>query len=216
MVGMTASGSLRAQEPGPEAPVLANLPGEAVEPLVTFSFVSKASGQPSWEIRLSGDQTGTYREAGSGAAAQTIHVGEAVWKRVQAALPAVRSGRCETRQKGIAQTGAKTFSVHSGRAPAACTFNYSDSDALNDAASAFIAVAVTMQEGAKLQHDHRFNKLSLDADMDDLLGEIANGMALEPGNVAGVLQSIVDDDHVIDRVRRKAARLLQSAADKPR
>jgi hypothetical protein len=124
---------------------------------------------------------------------------------------------------GIAQTGEKTFSLAFGAALSSCTFNYSDDEKLNDAASAFIALAETIRLGMKLQHDHRFDKLSLDADMDALLSEAGEGRALEPGNIGPVLQSLVDDDHVIDRVRRKAARLLQdagaaspSAAAKPR
>ena len=185
---------------------------------VRFSYVSMAPGRPAWEIRLGKDRTGTFRE-GEGARqapGQPLHVSEAVWKRVKAGMPAVRKGRCETKQKGIAQTGAKTFAMGSGPASASCTFNYSEDEALNDAATVFLALAETMQEGAKLQQDQRFNKLALDADMDVLLGEIAAGRALEPANIASVLQSIVEDDHVIDRVRRKAARLLQTSADKPR
>jgi hypothetical protein len=93
----------------------------------------------------------------------------------------------------------------------ACTFNYSDDKALMDAVAGFQAIAATMQTGARLQHAHRYDRLALDADMDSLGEAVKNGTAIELENIAPVLQSIVDDERVIDRARRKAARLLQDA-----
>jgi hypothetical protein len=84
-----------------------------------------------------------------------------------------------------------------------------------DATAAFEAIAETMQYGARLQHEHRFDRLSLDAEIDSLVAEAKEGRAIELQNIAPVLQSIVDDDRVIDRVRRKTARLLQDAAPSP-
>jgi hypothetical protein len=51
--------------------------------------------------------------------------------------------------------------------------------------------------------------------MDSLISENKDGRAIELQNIAPVLQSIVDDDRVMERVRRKAARLLQDAAPAP-
>jgi hypothetical protein len=80
-----------------------------------------------------------------------------------------------------------------------------------DTAAAFQAIAETMQIGATLQHLHRFDRLGLDAEMDTLAAEAKEGNAIEMQNIAPTLQSIVDDERVIERVRRKAARLLQPA-----
>ncbi len=184
---------------------------------LVFAYEGRES-LPSWEIELGADRSGSYRELAEGAPSQPMHVSEAVWKKLQAGTRAVRNGRCETKQKGIAQTGKKTFSMTNGVALKSCSFNFSDDESLNVAGSAFIALADTMQQGAKLQHDLRFARLALDPDIDTLLEGVTAGRSLEPGNISPVLQSIVADDHVIDRVRRKAARLLQTAApaaDKP-
>jgi uncharacterized protein (UPF0147 family) len=51
--------------------------------------------------------------------------------------------------------------------------------------------------------------------MDALVSENAAGRAIEIQNIARTLQSIIDDDRVMERVRRKAARLLQDAAGTP-
>jgi len=179
---------------------------------VTFAFVPRTEGEPRWTITVNPDRSGSYGEQAEGAVSQPLQVSPAVWQKLQAGVAAVRKGACETRQKGIAQTGRKTFTFVLGpSAPVSCTFNYSDVEALNEAANDFLALAEMVQEGAKLQRDHRYDRLALDADMDALLGEVGAGRAVEPGNIAPVLQAIVDDDRVIERVRRKAARLLQSA-----
>ena len=82
---------------------------------------------------------------------------------------------------------------------------------MNAAANTFIGLAETLHMGEKLQHDHRFDRLALDSDMDVLESAVNEGRALEVGNIAPVLLSVVADDRVIDRARRKAARLLQGA-----
>ena len=75
----------------------------------------------------------------------------------------------------------------------------------------FQAIAETMQRGERLQHDLRYDRLGLDAEMESLVAAKESGSAIEIGNIAPVLQALVEDDHVIDRVRRRAARLLQDA-----
>ena len=94
---------------------------------------------------------------------------------------------------------------------AECTFNYSDDAGLMGATAAFLAIADTMQRGERLQHDLRYDRLGLDAEMESLVAAQKDGSAIEIGNIASILQTLVSDDHVIDRVRRRAARLLQDS-----
>jgi len=140
-------------------------------------------------------------------------VSAATLERLRAGYTAVAGGSCETRLKGIAKTGAKhiAYMLSGSDAWSSCTFNYSDDKALMDTAAAFQAIAETIQTGATLQHLHRFDRLGLDAEMDALAVEAKEGHAIEMQNIAPTLQSIVDDERVIERVRRKAARLLQPA-----
>lgn len=48
--------------------------------------------------------------------------------------------------------------------------------------------------------------------MASLEEEIKAGRAIEVGNIAPTLRSIAEDPRVIDRVRRKAARMLEGIA----
>ena len=81
-----------------------------------------------------------------------------------------------------------------------------------EVATTFIALAETLQAGERLANKHRFDRLGLDMEMDTLEGEVKGGRALEVGNIRPVLNAIIEDDRVIERVRRTAARLLQEGA----
>jgi hypothetical protein len=164
----------------------------------------------SWTMRLDANGSGSYREASDTSPGPLpLTVSPSTLERLRRGEHSVKSGHCETRQKNIAKTGEKTIRYEFADHALACTFNYSDDDSLMDAAAAFEAVAETMQAGERLQHDERFDRLGLDAEIDTLVTAVRQGSAIELGNIAPVLHSLVDDDHVIDRVRRKAARLLQ-------
>ena len=177
---------------------------------VEFSLQPRDEATHTWTVRVDAKGSGTYSEDGQ-QAPQPLSIGPTTMERIRLGQHRAKSGRCETRQKNIAKTGEKTIRYISADRADSCTFNFSDDAGLMQAANAFVAIAETVKAGQKLQHDQRFDRLSLDADMDELLTGIKNGAAIELGNIAPVLQSLVDDDKVIDRVRRKAARLLQDS-----
>jgi hypothetical protein len=78
-----------------------------------------------------------------------------------------------------------------------------------DATAAFQSIAETMQAGERLRHEERYDRLALDAEMEALLVAVHDGSAIEVDNIAFVLRPLIADEHVIGRVRREAARLLQ-------
>lgn len=181
--------------------------------LVELSMTPRSDGaMPAWTVRLQADGAGTYSETGpSDPKPVPLTVSAATLDRLRLGEHAAKSGKCETRAKNIAQTGEKTIRYVDGDRTAECTFNYSDDAGLMGALATFEAIAQTMQHGERLQHDLRYDRLGLDSDMDALVAAKQNGSAIEIGNIAPVLQALVQDDHVIDRVRRKAARLLQDS-----
>ena len=140
-----------------------------------------------------------------------IAIAESTWKRLNAANDIVRRGQCETKLQHVAQTGEKIMTVISGADVWTCRFNFSDSDVLNDVAAAFQDIATTMDAGDKLSSDSRFSRLALDEDLDKLMADIKDGRAIEVQNIASVLKSIVNDERVMERVRRKASHILVDA-----
>jgi len=175
---------------------------------ISFSFLPRAAG-PSWTIEVRRDLTGTYNVTGS--AQQNIVVSEATMQVLGKGDRDIAQDKCETKKKHIAETGKKTITYVFGTALSTCTFNYSDDTDLMAAAAAFQGIAETMRAGEVLARSHRFDRLALDAIIDSFTDEVNGGRAIEVQNIRPVLESIRDDERVMERVRRKAAHLLESA-----
>jgi hypothetical protein len=199
-------------------------PAEIASPVMrtavaSFDFERQGLPVSHWVIEIDQDGTGRYeelsRQEGMSATIRPIRVGASTRRRLDAGLEKVSAGNCETNLKHIAKTGTKKIAYHRGDAWVSCTFDYSDDRGLMDAVSAFQAIAQTLQFGEQLEHSLRFDRLGLDAEMDEVAKETGEGEAIEVENIAPVLQSIVEDDRVMERVRRKAARLLQDAGVAP-
>jgi len=193
---------------------------------VAFDYDPRVEAhKPSYMLSVNANGTGLYIEFptdvpdGPGARPVFLTVSAATMQRLMAPHDVVvhdtATGDCGTRHKGIASTGKKKLTFFDGDQSVSCVFDYSDDAKVEDCSAAFQAMAETLQFSDSLDHAHRFDRLGLDAEMDDLVSEHAAGRAIELQNIARSLQAIVDDDRVMDRVRRKAARLLQEAAGTP-
>ena len=192
----------------------------------TLQFSLDRVGPPraQYTVTLNDTGEGTYSPnpvplgAGEGkpvegeADSRTIHVGAGLVKKLFAAVPMVEGGRCETHNKGIAQTGVKVLRYQGAGRKAECSFNYSDDERVNEAESSFEALAETLRYGDRLRSKLRFDRLGLDNELDQLVSAVGEQRALEVMNIAPVLQAISQDERVMERARRKAAHLLDSAA----
>lgn len=190
--------------------------------VVSFKMDRPGFQPPVWSVEVSDDGTGRYTEPPAGpdtspSPAFNLHIGAETWKRVSAGYATVSDGSCETKLKNIAKTGAKHIGYRgkTGDIWSQCDFNYSDSADLNATASAFEAIAETLQTGVRLKHKHRFDHLGLDAELDALAAAVKSGYAIELQNIAPILQSIADDDEMMSPARRKATSLLTMAVAQP-
>jgi hypothetical protein len=122
---------------------------------------------------------------------------------------------CASRAKNIADTGAKTLIYTSSTGTATCSYNFADDKTIVFLTREFQGVAETLDEGRRIERDHRYDRLALDADMQNLLAVVKRGDAVELGSIAPILQSLVDDPQVLERVRTIAAKLLAQAAATP-
>ncbi|SEF68857.1 hypothetical protein SAMN05421819_0827 [Bryocella elongata] len=184
--------------------------------VIVFDLRREALEPKRWGFEIHADGHGRYYaqgaptvEAPSGTVWQDVTVSKATMERLLAG--AQHDDRCETRAKHIANTGQKTLSFVHGDAWFTCSFNFSDNEAVTKTEETFQALAETIQFGVRLQHERRFDRLSLDPEMESLEGELKGGRALEIANIAPILKSLAQDERVIDRVRRRAARMLESA-----
>ncbi len=119
---------------------------------------------------------------------------------------------CETKTKGLARMGMKTLEFQDGTQSAArCTFNYTDNKPLAAATDYLIAVSYTIEQGATLDHLHRYDRLGLDPVMTQLAAAFKAGQAQEVQSIRPTLDALANDDAVLERVRQKAAELLVAA-----
>jgi len=187
---------------------------------IYFDFELAALQPPHWGFEINSDGVGRYFEHGlpvganlSGEAGQAIQVSAPTMEVLLAGRIALDGNKdCNSRNKKVAQTGKKTLSYKHDNVWSTCQFNYSDDVGVMRAVLAFQAMAATMEFGERLKHEHRFDKLGLDAELESLIDEASGGRAMEIQNIASTLQSLVADDTLMDRVRRKAQRLLDQSS----
>ena len=184
--------------------------------LMHFGFEQAAQVVSRYEFNVYENGAGVYLERATGESAQKpdagIRVSPATLATIFAAKDAVSADRCGTKMKNVADTGAKTLEYFAGGVKSSCVFHYSDDAKVRDAAEAFMAMAETLQMGERLAHERRFDRLGLDATLDSLIDEVKGGRAIEVQNIAPVLQGIVGDERLMERVRSKAAHLMESAS----
>ncbi len=177
---------------------------------VKFELYRPGLSPDRWAITVDANGAGKYEdlsgaEQGPAGSVRAVHVSAVTQERLGAGYATVATGKCETKEKNIARTGDK----HIVYGEAACTFNFSDDEKLNDVAAAFQAIAQTVQTGDRLKHKHRFDHLGLDAELDSLLGSVKSGYAIELQNIAPILQSIANDEEMMTPARRKAKTLVE-------
>jgi hypothetical protein len=124
-------------------------------------------------------------------------------------------GGCNSRAKNIADTGAKTIKYVSAAGTASCTYNFSEDKNVVALTNTFEAIAFTLDEGRKIEMNHRYDRLALDHETEFLVSEAKLGHAVEIAAIAPALRSLIDDPQVMERVRTRAANLLAQAGATP-
>lgn len=124
----------------------------------------------------------------------------------------IRAG-CGSKAKNIADTGVKSITYTSPEGSAHCSYNYTENKTVAAITETFQGIAETLDEGHTIEQKHRYDRLGLDQDLAILADNVRDGRALEVATIAQVLQSLCDDTQVMDRVRKRAAGLLQASVN---
>ena len=122
---------------------------------------------------------------------------------------------CEHSSGRLAFTGKKTLSYAGSDGQGSCTFNYASDPALQRLSDQLISLAFTLEEGRRLAVEHKHSRLSLDSELETLLQAAKDQRAICIGNISAELQSIADDEEVMQRARSRARSLLASASGQP-
>ncbi len=111
----------------------------------------------------------------------------------------------------VASTGEKTLTYRNGSRETSTQYNYSSSPDLRELTALFQAVATTIQLGRRLEHNARFDRLSLSSDLKTLRDEQTRGAAAEIKAIQPILEKIAANPAYMHLARQRAAEILEAA-----
>ncbi|WP_353068624.1 hypothetical protein RBB75_15660 [Tunturibacter empetritectus] len=195
---------------------------------VSFQFNRTGLPVPRFTLRIHENGTGTYQADQAeipatqtsmrGQAAQ--HVERPINLTPDVVAKVFKAARmlnhfnveCASKAKNIADSGTKTLTYAGSDGSGSCVYNYSENKTVGTLTDIFLGVSSTLDEGRKLEFLHRYDRLGLDAEMNSFADEVKEGRALELGTILPTLTAIADDTAVIQRVRLRAAKMLEQVA----
>ena len=196
---------------------------------VSFHFEREGLPVPRFTLRVREDGAASYQADQAarsstdlqmrGEAAQhidrTLAVSPAITAKIfRAAHAADRfNTACASKAKNIADTGTKTLSYSGADGSGSCVYNYTENKIASMLTDIFLGMAYTLDEGRKLEFLHRYDRLGLDAEMNSLAQQVTEGHAVELGTISSTLTSIANDTELMQRVRLRAASMLEQAQD---
>ena len=224
LIGQSGSVEAAAHQMAAQSPSAGSLSTEAqrTQSQVRFTFERAVPGVlvPRYVMLLRSDGTGEYKAettitqtSGLQRVERPLVFTPATVKSALEAIHLLRSSGvpCASKLKNIADTGTKTLEYRDGDGDGTCTYNYSENKGAMQLTDLFQGVELTLEAGRALDFKHRFDRLGLDAEIASLTTEVESGHALELGNIASTLRSIAGDTDLIQRVRLRAAKLLERA-----
>jgi hypothetical protein len=204
-------------------------PATASSSEVSFKFDRVGLPVPHFTLRIHENGTGTYQaDQAEIPATQTSMRGQAaqhIDRPINVTPGTVAkifkdarelnhfSVECASKAKNIADTGTKTLTYAGSDGSGSCVYNYSENKTVQSLTDIFLGIASTLDEGRKLEFLHRYDRLGLDAEINSFADEVKDGRAIELGNISPTLAAIADDTAVIQRVRLRAAKMLDLAAE---
>jgi hypothetical protein len=212
---LLCAGALPAQEP---AKVTFHLDREGLEiPRFTLSVDEQGDGSYHAEVALPkslpATQPGEPAEPSAPPPAidRKVTLSAATTAKIFAlAREADRfSTACESKVKNVANMGTKTLTYAGPDGTGTCVYNYSDVKPVVALTDIFLAVQQTLEMGRQMDFKRRFDRLGLDAVMISLSQMLEAHQAMEVGTISQSLRTIASDTELMQRVRLRAAKMLE-------
>jgi hypothetical protein len=204
-------------------------PGSAT---VIFQFENPQLQPAAYSIEISENGTGHYKSSPAAPAPVTdianadtitpqaqdrpIRISEPLLSRIFAVARSkpVLSNGCEAPKTHVAFTGKKTLTYSGPDGHGSCTYNWSRDQQISQITDDLMAISYTLEEGARLAIEHEHSRLGLDAELEALQDAAKDRRALEIENISAQLESIANDDAVMNRARNRALALLNGSTAK--
>jgi hypothetical protein len=177
---------------------------------VTFQFDRPALKLPPYTFEVHPDGRTSYKQ---GNVSMSLQISSTLAEKIfrQAKELSYFDLPCASKMKNIADTGDKILSYKGPDGAGSCTYNYTQYETVQKLTDVFQAMALTLDEGKKLESAHKYDRLSLYGEMTTLTDLVKDHRAVEMGLIAKTLRSLADDPDVLEKVRSKAATLLKMA-----
>jgi len=120
-------------------------------------------------------------------------------------------GDFDFHKHNVAFTGKKTLVYSDGVHSTQTTYNWSESQAINELTEIFNRISQTFEAGQRLSFEYRFQKLDLDKELESMEEIAKRGGLAELHVIAPLLQQLSTDRSVMHVARERAARLLKRA-----
>jgi hypothetical protein len=193
-------------------------------PVLVFDYSNPGLSPSHWSLTLHSDGSGHFTsETGSQAPAAGDEMSLPGVNRDIQVSPRFAAGvfnaaqrhawfnqDCDGHMK-VAFQGLKKISFSGPEGSGSCTFNYSKDKEIQALGDSMQAVAMTILEGVKLEMLLQHDPLGLDKEIGFLANAAHDGRAQQICVISGILERLVQDDRVMDMVRKQARMLLAKA-----
>jgi hypothetical protein len=112
------------------------------------------------------------------------------------------------KKHAVASSGTKTLTYVDPTRHFNTTYDYSENKAVQEITNIFQGISNTIEYGRKLQFKHRFDKLGLEDELKGMESAAESHNLAELQLIAPQLESIVQDETVLNIARRRAKKLL--------
>ena len=192
----------------------------AANATVQFKLDFPGANPSHYEITVANDGHGSYTsngELGQGASPDLAPLEFTVSDKTKQEIFDLSkrahyfSGKIDSGNKKIANTGAKTLTYRDGPRQSSATYNYSSNSAVQQLTDIFQHLSTVLEYGRRLTWFHKYQKLALDEDLTQMEERQRTNNLGDVEAIAPVLKAIADDPSVMNMSRAKAMRLLAVA-----
>jgi hypothetical protein len=117
-------------------------------------------------------------------------------------------GDYDYKKNKIANTGSKTLIYADPQRHSQTTYNWSQDERIAELTKLFQSLSTTLEFGRRLEHEYRYTKLALDAELKSMEQAAHDGNLAEVEAVTPILTKISKDTAVMHVARLRAQRLL--------
>jgi len=124
------------------------------------------------------------------------------------------NGDFSYKKHAVSSTGKKTLTYADQIKHFETSYDYSENKAIQQITDIFAGISNTIEEGRKLQHLRRYDKLGLEAELKGMESAMEGHNLAELQLIAPTLESIANDPAILNIARQRAKRLLAQSGAK--